>query len=141
MKIKYTPRKKQYGLTAIILFAILVSSISNAKAQVNSLYFMENVPFRNNLNPAFIPTQSYYLDIPLLSNISIWSGNSAVSASDIFFKQNGKLITPFHPDADRDAFLNILQPTSYVNFNYQHEILGFGFRVKKNYYTFGINNE
>jgi hypothetical protein len=136
--MKYSPQKKQYGLTVIILFAILVSSISNVKAQVNSLYFMENVPFRNNLNPAFIPTQSYYLDIPLLSNISIWSGNSAVSASDIFFKQNGKLITPFHPDADRDAFLNILQPTSYVNFNYQHEILGFGFRVKKNYYTFGI---
>jgi hypothetical protein len=136
MKKKYFPLTKHFGLAFIAL--ILLSIAPRAIAQVNTLYFMENIPFRNSLNPAFIPTQSYYLDIPFLSNISIWSGNSAVSASDIFFKQDGKLITPFHPNADRDAFLNILQPTSYINFNYQQEVLGFGFRVRKSYYTFGI---
>jgi hypothetical protein len=128
----------KYSRLTLILLSLVLSIAPKAFSQVNTLYFMENVPFRNSLNPAFIPTQSYYLDLPLLSNISIWSGNSAVSAADIFFKQDGMLITPFHPNADRDAFLKMLQPTSYVNFNYQQEILGFGFRVRKNFYTFAI---
>lgn len=123
----------------IFVLSVFLTYSPLARSQGNTLYYMENVPFRNALNPAFVPTQTWYLDLPILSNINIWAGNNSVSAADLFFKQNGKLITPFHPDANRDAFLKVLQPTTDINLNYDQQLLGFGFRARNNYFTFGVN--
>ncbi len=100
---------------------------------------MENVPSRNELNPAFIPTQNFYVDLPIISGISLTSGNNSFTLNDLLLPYNGKTITVFHPDANPDAFLNTLHSTTNMTFQNRINILGVGFKIKQNYVTFGLS--
>ncbi len=100
---------------------------------------MENVPTRNDLNPAFIPTQNFYVNLPIISGISLISGNNSFTLNDLLLPYNGKTITVFHPDANPDAFLNTLHSTTNMTFQSRINILGFGFKIKQNYFTFGVS--
>jgi hypothetical protein len=128
--------RRLFTVFATLLAVLLPYS---AFSQVNTLYFMENVPMRNALNPAFIPTQMCYVSLPGLSDFSYIAGNNSFATNDLFFRQNGKVITPFHPDANRDAFLNVLKPTTDLISNTRTQLFGFGFSIRDNYYSFGIN--
>ena len=100
---------------------------------------MENVPSRNDLNPAFIPTQSFYVNLPIISGISFTAGDNSFTLNDLLLPYNGKTITAFHPDANPDAFLNSLQSTTNMTFQNRINIFGFGFKIKQNYFTFGMS--
>lgn len=117
---------------------ITLTTVSPIWAQTNTLYFMENIPSRHTLNPAFIPTQSFYIDLPVISGISLLVGNNSFALNNLLLPYNGKTITALHPDANPDPFLNHLHSTT--NFTEQNRInlFGIGFKAKDNYFTFGI---
>ena len=124
-------KKILYG----ILIAILLTGVSSASAQqVNTLYFLENAPMRHTINPAFQPVSKFYLTLPIIGYTSLWTGTNGWTMSDFLFKgPNGQTITPFHPDAPinwLDKQPNTFAIDADANFN----ILGFGFRIKKNSY-------
>ncbi|MGC9150325.1 MAG: DUF5723 family protein [Microbacter sp.] len=123
------------------LWIVLVTMAARTSAQTNTLYFMENVPSRNMLNPAFIPSQSFYLELPVISGISVLAGNNSFSLNNLLLSDNGKTITAFHPDANPDPFLNHLQSTTNVTEQNRINRFGIGIKVKKNYFTFGINGQ
>lgn len=121
-----------------LLCVALVLYVFSASAQVNTLYYMENVPARNVLNPAFIPTQKFYIDLPVISGIAFSVGNNSVAGKDLFLKQGTKLITPFHPDADHDPFFNVLKPSTNLNTELRQNLLGFGFSLHSGFVSFGL---
>lgn len=122
-----------------ILLVILAINENTASAQVNTLYYMENVPARGMLNPAFIPTQTFYIDLPVISGISFLTGNNSFALNDLLLPYNGKTITAFHPDANPSAFLNALHSTTNMTFQNRINLFGFGVKVKQNYFTFGMS--
>jgi len=123
-------------ITIMVICALTGNSVS---AQVSTLYYMENVPSRNELNPAFIPTQNIYVNLPIISGISFIAGNNSFTLNDLLLPYNEKTITVFHPDANPDAFLKSLQSTTNLTFQNRINIFGFGVNIKQNYFTFGMS--
>lgn len=112
---------------------------SNGKAQnTNTLYFMDNVAERININPAFMPNCNFYLDFIFLPNLYLNAGTNSLTLNDLLYMQDGKPVTVFSSQENINKIYNTLSPTTNINFNLGLNILSFGFRVKKNYFSFDI---
>lgn len=113
--------------------------------QINTLYFMKNIEERSEYNPAFQPINNVYWDLPITPNYRFEIGNNSVSFNKIIFNQkvNGidSTITFLHPAADKGDFLKALKDNTRVYSQSTFNIIGFGFRVKKNYFTFNMSQK
>ena len=131
----------------IITALMVCSSVSLIGQQVNTLYFMNNVPERNAYNPAFQPVHNVYIDLPLMPNFRFDVGNSSLTFSDLVFskKINGvdSTITFLHPEAQgkKDDFYNKLSKTTRLYGDLTFNLIGFGFRVKRNYFTVDVSQK
>jgi len=116
-----------------------------AAQQVNTLYFMKNIEERCEYNPAFQPIDNVYWDLPITPNFRFETGNSSVNFNDVIFNQkiNGidSTITFLHPQANKDDFYKKLHSTTRIANDFSLNLIGFGFRVKKNYFTFNITQK
>ena len=129
--------KKSAKYIIASLFVILSTNISNAQ-NTNTLYFMNEIAERNNLNPAFTPSCNFYFDFIFLPNTYFGFGNDNFILRDFIYNQNGKTQSFLNSEESLEHFFNNLQPTTTMNFNYNLNILSFGFQVKKNYFTFDL---
>jgi outer membrane protein OmpA-like peptidoglycan-associated protein len=111
-----------------------------ASAQTNTFYFMDEVPIRNDLNPAFMPNCAWYLDFIALPNFYIEGGNNAFALKDMLFKNNNQWVTAFHPSQSIDKLYNKVSSVTAFETNAGLNILNFGFRAKDvNYFTFDLS--
>ena len=73
-------RNNELKFLIFICFGLTIFNV-NAQtvnvSQVNSMYFMENVPQRHDLNPAFQPFSDYYLGLPVIGYTRIGLGNTS----------------------------------------------------------------
>ncbi|MFT3753880.1 MAG: DUF5723 family protein [Paludibacter sp.] len=124
----------------LLLVACIVLSLTTANAQqVNTMYFMDNVPFRNQLNPAFQPYSNFYLGFPVMGFTQFGIGNNSLTMKDYAYKQNGQLISFLHPNGSVENFYNALKKNSLIQGNMQLNLLSFGFRTGRSYWNFTIN--
>ena len=129
-------KRTKYLITIYLLAIIPINSI---KAQyANTLYFMTEIAERNNMNPAFTPSCNFYLDFIFLPNAYFSFGNDNFIMRDFIYNQNGKTQTFLSSKESLELFFKNLQPTTTINFNYNLNILSFGFQVKKSYFTFDL---
>jgi outer membrane protein OmpA-like peptidoglycan-associated protein len=142
-KSEKTGYMKYFAVTA----AMLCCCASLFAQQVNTLYFMNNVPERNAYNPAFQPIHNVYIDLPVMPNFRFDFGNSSLGFNDIIFSQkiNGvdSTITFLHPQAlgKKDDFYSSLSKTTRIYGDLTFNLIGFGFRVKKNYFTVDVSQK
>ena len=123
----------------IIIYLLAIIPINSIKAQyANTLYFMNEIAERNNMNPAFTPSCNFYLDFIFLPNAYFSFGNDNFIMRDFIYNQNGKTQTFLSSKESLELFFKNLQPTTTINFNYNLNILSFGFQVKKSYFTFDL---
>ena len=123
----------------IIICLLAITPINSIKAQyANTLYFMNEIAERNNMNPAFTPSCNFYLDFIFLPNVYFSFGNDNFIMRDFIYNQNGKTQTFLSSKESLELFFKNLQPTTTMNFNYNLNILSFGFQVKKSYFTFDL---
>ena len=123
----------------IIIYLLAIIPINSIKAQyANTLYFMNEIAERNNMNPAFTPSCNFYLDFIFLPNAYFSFGNDNFIIRDFIYNQNGKTQTFLSSKESLEFFFKNLQPTTTINFNYNLNILSFGFQVKKSYFTFDL---
>lgn len=125
----------------MILALVAVSTIVANAQQVNTLYFLENAPMRHTINPAFQPVSQGYVNFSPLGWTVMSVGNNSLTLTDVFsVDQNGKTITPFHPNADKQAFLNACHKVITANGDITVGLVNIGVRIKKKgYLTIGIN--
>jgi len=124
------------SIIRILLFiCVCVSFSQQAIAQASTLYFMENIPSRSALNPGFIPTQKFYIDLP---SFYVGIGNNSFAADDLLKSVNGQTISAFDKNADYSGFLNVLKPTTNLRQETRVNIIGFGVRNNQDYFSFGI---
>src|ERR1035437_1699005 len=100
-------------LRYLVLSLLIGAFHLNAQAQqVNTLYFMENVPVRNNLNPAFQPITNFYLGLPILGLTQFGIGNNSLSLKDVIYNNNGQTISFLDQNGDINRFNNTLKSTT-----------------------------
>ena len=120
--------------------------ISNAhlllKAQqVNTLYFMEDVPVRHFLNPSFQPTTDYYLSLPVIGFTQFNVGNNSLSLKDVIYNVNGKTISFLDSLGNIPRFYHTLKSNTLIDLDFQTNLLSFGFRKESTYWTFSLSEK
>ncbi|MDD4175659.1 MAG: DUF5723 family protein [Bacteroidales bacterium] len=115
----------------LIAFAVVVLSGTVFAQADRSLIFMDLVPQRNQVNPAFVPDYQLYAGIPFLSSVKVGFENT-IHYDDIFIKRGDSLVL------DRDHILNSISDESRVNINSGEEYFAFGMRHGENYFHFRI---
>ncbi len=139
--MRTTIMKQTIRIAALAVALTTMTFTVTAQQQVNTLYFLENAPVRQYINPAFQPISNFYLSLPVIGYTSIWAGNNSLAPSDVIFTNAaGQTITFLHPDADRQQFFKSLKETTMMDFDLRTSILSFGFRFKeKNYMHIAVN--
>jgi hypothetical protein len=110
--------------------------------QNNTVYFMRGIEERNIYNPAFQPESNVYIDWLILPNFKFNLG-LPVTLNDMFFTKDGKTLSFLDVNAGekRGDFYNALKNNVGFDTDFSLNLLGFGFRVKKNYFTFDITQK
>lgn len=128
--------------STLFILVFLFTSLVSAQ-QVNTMYFMENMPLRNNLNPAFQPLSNVYVGVSPLAYTQFSFGNNSLVLKDLIYKNpNGGLPIWFlNANGDKTKFYNALQPTTSFQTNLQLNLLNFGFRTGKSYWSFGVTQK
>ena len=90
---------KKYILTLLVsLMAI------SASAQLRTAYFMEGSYFRTDMNPALIPTRSYF-NLPAISGVGVGLNNNFLSVSNFVYQKEGQLVTALDSRVPASEFL------------------------------------
>lgn len=131
--------KRNFIFRISLVLCLGFSALAATAQQVNTLYFMENVPVRNVLNPAFQATTDFYLGLPVLGYTQFGLGNNSITLKDIVYGKNNKTIYFLNPNGDKDKFYKALKPTNSLQTDLHLNLLDFGFRTGDAYWTFGLS--
>ena len=126
---------KKIFITIVFFISILLFN-NSIKAQYSDItYFMRNTPFSYKMNPAQIPTSSFYVNFPMLSGINLDFKTSGFSYNDLIKRRDDDSLY-----FDFKGFYNTLSNSNYIKMNGNFELFGFGFNAgKKNYISFGVD--
>lgn len=119
-------------IASFFLAAIFAVS-AMAQAEVNSTTLLDIAPYRHNINPAFEPLTNGYFYIPVLSHIGLNVGNNSLSMSSLIVNHNGQTMWTLNPNSPSSP-LDDIRKNMLINANINMDLLGFGFRTKKNGY-------
>lgn len=120
--------------TITILIFCFWSLISSG--QDKTLFFLKKVPQTSYINPAFVPDYTRYVGIPGLSGIMISANSSSFSLNDIIKHKNGLSADTLAIDANR--IFDNLKVNNFVRYDACIDILAFGLKYKKGYYSFNF---
>jgi len=130
--------KGYYTKVILILFFAFNLQLIDSQ-QINTLYFMQNMPQRHVLNPAFQPETKYYISIPLLGNINLGAANNSVALQDVIYNHNGHTITFLDENGNIDAFYKKLKSTTAMNAFANVNLFSFGFKHDNSFWNLSFN--
>ncbi len=133
-------------LSILLLFGILFL-LPNLKAQqANTMYFMQGVPQRYQINPAFHSECDYFIGLPGLAPFQVQVTNSAFGLTDILEYNSylDSLISFRHPLAvknSQESFLALLKDRNSFESDVSIGIASFGFKSKEydTWFSFDIS--
>ena len=125
-------KKLLYTLAAVLV-------CTGAAAQNPTLYFMEGVPLRSQMNPALAPQRGYF-NIPVLGGLAVTAGGNT-SLDHLLFRRDGRLVTLLSPSVSSADALSDLHSTNLVNADIRVNLLGFGAYTanRKHFWSFDLN--
>ena len=127
----------------LLLVAALMLSSTVMSQQVNTLFFIENAPYRHYINPAIQPISNFYLNLPVIGYTSLWAGNNSLAISDVIVNKNGKMMWALNSEAGGGAeLLRKMRKSTMFDLDAQINLLSFGFRIKEaGYFHLTINEK
>ena len=133
---------KKIAIKITILFGFFAMTAA-VSAQVNTLYYMQTVSTRNDLNPAFQSLPNVYVQLPVISGFYFAGGNNSLILHDGIYPKFGNTVTFLHPEyGDKNKLYDQLRKDTRIFSETQVDLLGFGFRLKqKHFITFGISHK
>lgn len=128
--------RKIYKIIVSGLFICLFLTSNNKSiAQKDILYFLREAPQVMQYNPAITPCSNFYLSL-MLGTTDIGVHTSGFSYHDLIHKH------PIYSDSlqlDLEGFRSQLSDNNFINFNYDMDLLGFGFKIGKNYFSYDLS--
>ena len=125
--------KRYYNILLVLALALFVAP--NTAGQTNSLYFLQNIPESNDLNPALKPNCKWYMGIPGINSVYLQEHND-ITYSDFLFSQNDTVFHALSSSGFYDEFRKTLEETSLFNVDISETILRFGFKINNGYFHF-----
>jgi len=125
-------KKLLYTLAAVLV-------CTGAAAQNPTLYFMEGVPLRSQMNPALAPQRGYF-NIPVLGGLAVTAGGNT-SLDHLLFRRDGRLVMLLSPSVSSADALSDLHSKNLVNADIRVNLLGFGAYTanRKHFWSFDLN--
>ena len=113
-----------------LLFPVLLCVTGLMGQSFRSAYFLENSPYRHQMNPAFMASKNY-VGVPFLSAINV-SARGNVGLRDFLYKFDDPtgqydLTTFMSPTVSKNEFLSNLHPNNTAALNLDLTFLSFGF--------------
>ncbi len=99
-------------------------------------YFMDKMPLRHELNPAFAP-EFNYVTMPVVGDLNLGM-NANIGLDNFLFNRNGETVTGLHKDVSANDFLGGLKDRNYMEANVNMNILSAGFKAWGGYNTISI---
>ena len=128
--------KKIYKIIVSGLFISLFLFSSNKSiAQKDILYFLREAPQVMQYNPAITPCSNFHLSL-MLGTTDMGVHTSGFSYHDLIHKH------PIYSDSlqlDLEGFRSQLSDNNFINFNYDMDLLGSGFKIGKNYFSYDLS--
>lgn len=125
-------------IALIIVAALAIVGVHSASAQSRTSYFMEGSYFRNDLNPALVPTRGY-VALPVMSGFGLNATNNFISIDNFVYQREGELVTALHSAVTADEFLSKLPQQGKLTTDVKTNLFSVGFYIKKSFWNFGIN--
>lgn len=117
----------------IVLSTLLITTMIYAQQPSAALYYMEGIPQRTFLNPAFQPESKVFVGNPGFSQLYIQVGNSGFSFNDLTTRTDTGLLI------DISKALAAMPALSQLSANIYYQPVAFGFRLmKRGYFTFDM---
>jgi len=133
---------KRKFLNIFLIFSCFgLSTLNVSSQQINTMYFMDDIPVRNYLNPAFQPYCNFYLGLPIIGYSQFSSSNNSITLKDFAYRVNNIPIIFLNANGNIDNFYNVLKPTTLLNADIQLNLLNFGFRTGKAYWNFSLTEK
>jgi len=127
MKIKKTHKVR----TAVIFFALALAF--NAYSQQDlTINTMPIIPQSSYTNPAFKPIPKWYIGFPALSSVYVGVGHSGFAYDDLFHLNT----VDDSLQLTDQKMINKLGKVNYLSTHASEEILCFGFKARKSYFSF-----
>lgn len=122
-------------LPPVLLVLILMTGSVCAQHDL-TMYYMETLPQRNTVNPAFIPVQGGWLGLPGISGFS--TGTSLPFSYDQIFSRDGDDSIVFHAD----QLIDKLYKQDRVRLNTTANLFAFGSHTRNGqlYFEFAIRS-
>lgn len=119
--------------------AVSMCAVTLSGQTPHSGYFLENMPGRHVLNPAF-DNEYNYVNLPIVPGFSgIAVGmNGNVGLDKFLFKRNGELVTGLNKAVSAEEFLGGIKNNNYMEANVSYDIFSMGFKKWNGYNTIGL---
>ncbi|MEG1643496.1 MAG: DUF5723 family protein [Bacteroidales bacterium] len=126
-------------VNSILLSVLFSFFVEGAFSQtVRSSYFLEGMPGRHKLNPAFSGSYNY-IGFPGLSGIVV-GGNGNVGVSNFLFPgEGGQLMNFLDPSVNATQFLDNIRSTNKVTADINVTLLSAGFYAFNGYNTIDVS--
>ena len=122
----------------LLLFGIILSFGGAILAQQgNTMYFMDQVPHANHLNPAKQHPCNAYLGIPGINNIYFSVGNNALAYDKLFVYNNltdSVNLSLNTPENRSDILMSSFHPINYIDAAFRMNYLSVGTRSDNDYF-------
>lgn len=127
---------KQY-IFKLVVTVILTLTVVYSFAQPNQMFgYLTRVPQSTYLNPSSSPDFKWYIGSPGLSAFQFNVSNNLFSLRNVFKVDSYDSVT-----VDFNQFVDNLRKRNYLEMQLQEEVLAFGFKAKKNYFTFSLTEK
>jgi outer membrane protein OmpA-like peptidoglycan-associated protein len=119
----------------VYLFYFLLFTATSYAQQNFVLYNMPFIPQSVYANPAQIPASRINIGLPGISSFYTCFGNSGFKLDDLFKTTGG--VTTYNVD----GLIGNLKTNNYITTSVHIDLLSFGFKVKKNYFSFNLTEK
>lgn len=128
--------KLRYKIILLVILSLLIQTNVRSQKMNNSLYFMQNVPQANQLNPAIQPEGKVFIGFPALSSVYLNYSNSSFGYKDVITDGTG--IRKDSLVVNVNSFHDALKTTNYLSEQFQLTLFAIGIRAKKYFFTLDI---
>ncbi|MEN8226663.1 MAG: DUF5723 family protein [Bacteroidota bacterium] len=131
------------AFSKIISLGVIACLCIPGEAQINnSVYFMPGVPQANRVNPAHQPNCGSYIGFPMLAPMRLELSSSSLSYQDVIYPHpfQDSLITFLHSAADKEAFLNKLEPENFIVTDLRSSLISLGLQTEIGFLTFDLTS-
>jgi hypothetical protein len=134
--------------SAVVMIALFAATAS-VSSQVNTLYYMQTVATRHEMNPSFQPLpNSYYSLLPVYSGLYMGLGNNSLALEDVVYPKRtagGEYRTVMFFNSEYgnvDDFYKSLKNTTRVYSETDLRLFAMGVRLRNSsYLTIGLNTK